>query len=83
MGKQIAIDTYNRTWSNAKEEDLENGSAVAMERGTTSIELNQYYSKYGEFKMEITQPFDRAIRTFIAALVEDEEIEKHLSSRRA
>jgi hypothetical protein len=86
--KQITIDSYNRTWSDAKKEDHGNGSAVATvredeQRGIISIELGQYYSKYGTFKMEITQPLDRAIRVFIAAMIEDEVMEKRESPRAA
>ena len=39
--------------------------------GALTISLDLYYSKYGKFEMTITQPLDRAIQTFIAALAYD------------
>ncbi len=73
----ILIDLYARTWIEGEWEGDERNSAVVEEvaPGKFQISLDQYYSKDGVFAMTITQPLERAIRTFIAALAADTEEE--------
>ena len=73
----ISMDVANRTWREIElegKETYDDATASVVENsysGAITISLDQYYSKYGEFSMTITQPLDRAIRTFMAALEYD------------
>lgn len=47
----------------------------ALDTGTWRIEIDQYYSRDGKLVLEITQPLDRALRTFLALIEHDREEE--------
>ena len=81
----ISMDVTNRTWKEIKldEETFDDATATVVEDGYSgafTINLDRHYSKYGEFAMTITQPLDRAVRTFMAALEYDTAAEnEHVS----
>jgi hypothetical protein len=70
----IKIDLVNKNWYTVDEDPLD-GSIIATvheENYKVTIALEQYYHKDGMFELTITQDVSRAIRTFMAALLEDE-----------
>lgn len=78
---KVRIELRTMSWSTIEEDPLD-GSTVATVRedrfipNKFSISCDQYYSKDGEFDLTITQPLERAMRTFMAALVADEREEE-------
>ncbi|SED16466.1 hypothetical protein SAMN05444161_2655 [Rhizobiales bacterium GAS191] len=75
--KTFVIEQYEGTWKEGEWEGDERAAADVEELpgGAYRIELQQYYSKDGVFQMTISQPLDRAMRTFVAALRADTELE--------
>lgn len=79
---EIVIDTAEQTWKFGEWEGDEQNPATVTCLGTDRyrIECDLYYSPHGVFSMEITQPLERAIATFMAALKADTEFEMGLWS---
>lgn len=58
-----------------EEGDGEPIAIVTQENRAWKIEVDQYYCRDGLLRLEITQPLDRALRTFRMLLEADTELE--------
>jgi hypothetical protein len=75
--KTFLMDQYNKTWEEGEWDGDERTEVEVTElsQGKFQLTCAQYYHQHGEFIMIITQPLERALQTFLAALIMDGQLE--------
>ena len=75
--KSILMDTYDREWTEEEWDGSDKNpvTVTCLDVNHYKIEAEMYYCSSGQFEMTITQPLERAIRTFMAAMIADSELE--------